>query len=129
MALKRILTDKAPKPIGPYSQGVAVDGKVLYTAGQIAIDPATGGIVEGDIKVQTRQVLKNLDEILRAGGASMKSVVKTTVFMKDMNEFASMNEVYSEFFAESAPARSTVEVRRLPKDVRVEIEAVALIGE
>ncbi len=129
MAVKRILTDKAPAPIGPYSQAVAVDGKFLYTAGQVAIDPATGNVVEGDIKVQTRQVLKNLEAILKAGGSSLKSVVKTTVFLKDMNEFGSMNEVYGEFFSVSAPARSTVQVSRLPKDVKVEIEAIALIGE
>jgi 2-iminobutanoate/2-iminopropanoate deaminase len=84
-------------------------------------------VVEGDIKAQTRQVLKNLDAILKAGGASLKSVFKTTVFLKDMNEFAAMNEVYAEFFAESKPARSTVEVARLPRDVKVEIEAVALV--
>lgn len=129
MPVKRIQTDKAPAPIGPYSQAVAADGKFLYTAGQVAIDPATGNVVEGDIKVQTRQVLKNLEAILNAGGSSLKSVVKTTVFLKDMNEFGSMNEVYGEFFSVSAPARSTVQVSRLPKDVKVEIEAIALIGE
>lgn len=127
MGLRKILTKNAPAPIGPYSQAIAVDGKFLYTAGQVAIDPATGNVVEGDIKVQTRQVLKNLDAILKEGGSSLKSVVKTTVFLKDMGEFAAMNEVYGEFFAGSAPARSTVEVARLPKDVRVEIEAIALI--
>jgi 2-iminobutanoate/2-iminopropanoate deaminase len=127
MPLRRITTDQAPNPIGPYSQAILVDGKFLYTAGQVAIDPATGQVVEGDIKAQTRQVLKNLDAILKAGGASLKSVFKTTVFLKDMNEFAAMNEVYAEFFAESKPARSTVEVARLPRDVKVEIEAVALV--
>lgn len=127
MALQRITTDQAPNPIGPYSQAILVDGKFLYTAGQVAIDPATGQVIEGDIKAQTRQVLKNLDAILKAGGASLKSVFKTTVFLKDMNEFAAMNEVYAEFFSASKPARSTVEVARLPKDVKVEIEAVALV--
>lgn len=127
MSLRRITTDQAPNPIGPYSQAILVDGKFLYTAGQVAIDPATGHVIEGDIKAQTRQVLKNLDAILKAGGASLKSVFKTTVFLKDMNEFAAMNEVYAEFFSESKPARSTVEVARLPKDVKVEIEAVALV--
>lgn len=127
MYLRRITTDQAPNPIGPYSQAILVDGKFLYTAGQVAIDPATGHVIEGDIKAQTRQVLKNLDAILKAGGASLKSVFKTTVFLKDMNEFAAMNEVYAEFFSESKPARSTVEVARLPKDVKVEIEAVALV--
>lgn len=127
MALKRILTDKAPSPIGPYSQAMEVDGKFIYTAGQIAIDPATNSLVQGDIKAQTRQVIKNLEAILKAGGSSLKSVFKTTVFLKDMGEFTAMNEVYGEFFSESAPARSTVEVARLPRDVKVEIEAVAII--
>jgi 2-iminobutanoate/2-iminopropanoate deaminase len=127
MALQRITTDKAPNPIGPYSQAVLVDNKFLYTAGQIAIDPATGQIVEGDIKAQTRQALKNLEAILKAGGASLATVFKTTVFLNDMNEFAAMNEVYTDFFSESKPARSTVEVARLPKDVKVEIEAIALV--
>ena len=126
MALKKILTDKAPAPIGPYSQAILVDGKI-YTAGQIAIDPATNKLVEGDIKAQTRQVCKNLETILRAAGSSLASVFKTTVFLKDMNEFSAMNEVYGEFFGQSAPARSTVEVARLPKDVNVEIEAVAVV--
>jgi 2-iminobutanoate/2-iminopropanoate deaminase len=127
MPVKNILTDKAPAPIGPYSQAILVDGKFLYTAGQVAIDPATNQLVEGDIKVQTRRVLQNLEAILKAGGASLSAVVKTTVFLKDMNEFAAMNEVYAEFFSESKPARSTVEVARLPKDVRVEIEAIAVV--
>jgi len=127
MALKRILTEQAPAPIGPYSQAIAVSDTFLYTAGQIAIDPATNELIEGDIKAQTRQVLKNIDAILKAGGATLQSVFKTTVFIKDMKEFAAMNEVYGEFFSESAPARSTVEVARLPRDVKVEIEAVALI--
>lgn len=129
MTLKRILTDKAPAPIGPYSQAIAVSDTFVYTAGQIAIDPATNKLIEGDIKAQTRQALKNIEAILQTGGASLQSVFKTTVFLKDMNEFAAMNEVYGEFFSESAPARSTVEVARLPKDVKVEIEAVALIGQ
>jgi 2-iminobutanoate/2-iminopropanoate deaminase len=125
--MKVIYTEKAPKPIGPYSQGIIVDGRFVYTAGQVAIDPATNQLVQGDIKVQTRQVLKNVDAILKAAGSSMKSVVKTTVFLKDFNDFAAMNEVYAEFFSESAPARSTVEVARLPRDMKVEIEAVAVI--
>jgi 2-iminobutanoate/2-iminopropanoate deaminase len=127
MALKKILTDKAPAPIGPYSQAILVDDRTVYTAGQIAIDPATGQLVDGDIKAQTRQVLKNVEQIVLAAGASLKSVIKTTVFLKDMSEFAAMNEVYAEFFSGSAPARSTVEVARLPRDVRVEIEAIALV--
>jgi 2-iminobutanoate/2-iminopropanoate deaminase len=124
---QKILTDKAPTPIGPYSQAILVDGKFLYTAGQIPIDPSTGKMVEGDIKVQTRQVLKNIEAVLIAGGSSLTSVIKTTVFLKDMNEFAAMNEVYNEFLSVSSPARSTVEVARLPRDARVEIEAIALV--
>ena len=127
MPLQKILTQKAPAPIGPYSQAILVNGTFLYTAGQIPLDPSTNALVEGDIKAQTRQVLRNLEEILRAGGASLASVVKTTVFLKDMNDFAAMNEVYAEAFGGSAPARSAVEVARLPKDVKVEIEAVALV--
>jgi len=129
MALKKILTQQAPSPIGPYSQAVAVDGKFIYTAGQIAIDPATNSLIEGDIKAQTRQVIKNLEAILAAGGSSLQSVFKTTVFLKDMGEFAAMNEVYGEFFSETSPARSTVEVARLPRDVKVEIEAIAHIQQ
>lgn len=127
MAIQKILTREAPAPIGPYSQAILLDEKMLYTAGQIPIDPTTSGIVEGDIKVQTRQVLKNLEAVLRAAGCSTSSVIKTTVFLKDMGEFAAMNEVYAEFFSVSAPARSTVEVSRLPKDVKVEIEAIAVV--
>ncbi len=123
----KILTDKAPAPIGPYSQAILVDGKFIYTAGQIAIDPATGTIVPGDIKDQTRQAIKNVGQILITGGSSLKSVFKTTVFLKDMNEFSAMNEVYGEFFSATAPARSTVEVARLPRDAKVEIEAIALV--
>jgi len=127
MSNQKILTDKAPKPIGPYSQGIIVDGRFVYTAGQVAIDPVTNQVVEGDIKAQTRQVLKNIEAVLRAANATMDSVVKTTVFLKDFNDFASMNEVYAEFFSGSAPARSTVEVGRLPRDLKIEIEAVAVI--
>jgi 2-iminobutanoate/2-iminopropanoate deaminase len=127
MPTKKILTETAPAPIGPYSQAVLVDGKFLYTAGQIALDPKTASLVSGDIKAQTRQVIKNVEQVLLAGGASLKSVFKTTVFLKDMNEFGAMNEVYAEFFSATAPARSTVEVARLPKDAKVEIEAVALV--
>ncbi len=127
MPTKKLLTNKAPAPIGPYSQAILVDKKYIYTAGQVAIDPATGALVPGDIKDQTRQAIKNLEQILKTGKSSLKSVFKTTVFIKDMNEFAAMNEVYSEFFSATAPARSTVEVARLPKDARVEIEAVALV--
>jgi 2-iminobutanoate/2-iminopropanoate deaminase len=126
-SVSKILTGEAPAPIGPYSQAILVDKKFIYTAGQIAIDPATSAIVPGDIKDQTRQAIKNLEQILIAGKSSLKSVFKTTVFLKDMNEFGAMNEVYSEFFSATAPARSTVEVARLPRDAKVEIEAVALV--
>lgn len=126
MAKTIIQTPAAPAPIGPYNQAVAT-GSLIFVSGQIPIDPVTGQVVEGDIKVQAERVLKNLQAILEAAGSSLARVVKTTVFIKDMNEFAAMNEVYGRFFADksAAPARSTVEVARLPKDVRVEIEAVA----
>ena len=127
MAKQTILTQNAPAPIGPYSQGITAQGSLLYTAGQIGLVPATGQVIGHDIKAQTRQTLENLKAILEEGGSSLSSVVKTTVFLKDMNEFAAMNEVYGEFFKESPPARSTIEVARLPKDVRVEIEAVGLV--
>jgi 2-iminobutanoate/2-iminopropanoate deaminase len=127
MEKKIIYTDKAPKPIGPYSQAATASGTMIFTAGQIPLDPVSGQLVEGDIKAQTRQVMKNIDAILKQAGVSFASVVKTTVFLKDMNEFPPMNEVYGEYFKENPPARSTVEVARLPKDVRVEIEVIALI--
>jgi 2-iminobutanoate/2-iminopropanoate deaminase len=127
--MKRIvLTPLAAAPIGPYNQAV-ITGHLVYTSGQIPLDPASGQLVAGDIKAQTEMVFKNLQAILAAAGTGLDRVVKTTVFLKDMTEFAAMNEVYGRFFADkaNAPARSTVEVARLPKDVRVEIEAVAEI--
>lgn len=129
MAIQKIFTAKAPAPIGPYSQAILVDGKFLYLAGQIPLDPVHGKIVEGDVKAQTRQVFKNIDAVLHAAGTSFQSVVKSTVFLKDMNDFAAMNEVYTEFLNSAAPARSTVEVARLPRDARVEIEVVAVITQ
>jgi 2-iminobutanoate/2-iminopropanoate deaminase len=123
-----IATPAAPGAIGPYSQGVVTAQGMLYTAGQIALNPATGELVGGDVKAQTRRVMENLKAILEAGGASLSSVVKTTVFLKDMGEFAAMNEVYGEFFSGAPPARSTVEVARLPRDVKVEIEAIAVVS-
>lgn len=123
-----IHTGNAPAAIGPYSQAVKMQGTLVYTAGQIALDPATGQIIEGDVKAQTRRVMENLKAILDAAGTGFANVVKTTVFLKDMNEFAAMNEVYGEYFKENPPARSTVEVARLPRDVRVEIEVIALAG-
>jgi 2-iminobutanoate/2-iminopropanoate deaminase len=126
---KRIIgTPRAPAAIGPYSQAVLAGNELLFTAGQIGIVPQTGAIAADDIKGQTRQVLQNLKALLEDAGSGLELVVKTTVYLKDMNEFASMNEVYGEYFRESPPARSTVEVARLPKDVRVEIEAIALVA-
>lgn len=122
-----IKTDKAPLPIGPYNQAIAVQGQILYTAGQIALDPKTGAMVGTTIQEQTKQVCENLKAILIASHTDLKHVVKTTVFLKNFNDFAAMNEVYGQYFGESAPARSTVEVARLPKDALVEIEVVALI--
>jgi 2-iminobutanoate/2-iminopropanoate deaminase len=122
-----IYTDEAPKPIGPYSQGVTASGTMLFTAGQIPIDAKSGQLVTGDIKTQTRLVMLNIEAILKQAGATFGSVVKTTVFMKDMNEFPAMNEIYGEYFKVNPPARSTVEVARLPRDVRVEIEVIAII--
>lgn len=122
-----ISTPAAPGAIGPYSQAVRC-GDLIFTAGQIALDPATGKLVEGNVTVQTRRVLDNVKAILDAAGSGLDRVVKTTVFLKDMGEFAAMNAVYAEFFPADPPARSTVEVARLPRDVRVEIEAVALAG-
>lgn len=122
-----IATPHAPGAIGPYSQGIVAAQQFVFTAGQIAIDPQSGRIAGNDIASQTRQVLENLKAILEAGGSNLANVVKTTVFMKDMSEFAAMNEIYVQYFKEAPPARSTVEVARLPRDVRVEIEAVGLV--
>ena len=117
-------TDKAPKAMGPYSQAIRV-GELLFCAGQTPLDPATGNMVEGDIEAQTRRVLQNLGAVVEAAGTSMSKVVKTTVFLQDMNDFQRMNAVYGEFFPKDPPARSTVQVARLPRDARVEIELVA----
>ncbi len=122
--MKAISTKKAPAAIGPYSQAIRV-GNLVYTSGQIPIDPATGAFVEGGIKEQTRQSLTNVRAILAEAGLAMSDVVKTTVFMADMNDFAEMNAVYAEFFAEPYPARSAVAVKTLPKGALVEIEVVA----
>lgn len=121
-----VTTNEAPAAIGPYSQAVVWQG-LVFVSGQIPLDPATGALVEGDIATQTRRVLRNLDAILREAGSSLGSVLKTTVYLKDMGEFPLMNQVYAEFFGESLPARATVEVSRLPKDVAVEIDAVATV--
>ena len=124
--MKEISTKKAPAAIGPYSQAIRL-GNLIYTSGQIPIDPATGVLVEGGIKEQTRQSLTNVKAILEEAGVSMSQVVKTTVFLADMNDFADMNAVYAEFFTEPYPARSAVAVKSLPKGASVEIEVVAAI--
>ena len=120
-----IQTDQAPKAIGPYSQAIRTNGFV-FASGQIPIDPETGQFVAGGIAEQTQQVIKNLSRVLEAAGSGLDRVVKTTVFLADMEEFAAMNEVYGRFFSEEPPARATVEAARLPRDARVEIEAIAL---
>lgn len=127
MQLSTVQTENAPAAIGPYSQGIIV-GSMVYTAGQIPLDPATMQIVGTTIEKQTARVFENLKAILESAGASLGSVVKTTVFLSDMGEFAAMNEVYARYFGAHKPARSTVQAARLPKDVKVEIEAIAAIG-
>ncbi len=122
-----IATEQAPKAIGPYSQAVVSNG-IAYLSGQIALDPATGQLLEGDIGAQTARVLENLKAVLAACGSSLEQVLKTTVYLKDMSEFARMNEVYARYFPAAPPARSTVEVARLPRDVRIEIDAIARVG-
>jgi len=124
---KAVQTDTAPKALGPYSQAIAAGG-MIYCAGQIPLDPATGNVVAGGVAEQTHQVLKNLRAVLKPAGSDLDRAVKTTVFIKNMNDFAAMNEVYgrSEYFGSQPPARSTVEVARLPRDVLVEIEVTAL---
>jgi 2-iminobutanoate/2-iminopropanoate deaminase len=124
---KIISTDRSPKAIGPYSQAVVSHG-LAYLSGQIPLDPATGLLVEGDIVWQTTRVLENLKALLEAAGSSLERVVKTTVYLKDMEEFAKMNEVYGTYFTVAPPARATVEVARLPRDVRVEIDCIAEVG-
>jgi len=120
-----ISTPDAPKAIGPYSQGIRA-GNLVFTSGQVAFDPATQQIVDGDISAQTDRVLKNLSAILKAAGCGLRDVLRCTVFLKNMDDFAAMNTVYGKYFETPFPARSTVEVRRLPKDVLVEIDVIAL---
>jgi 2-iminobutanoate/2-iminopropanoate deaminase len=124
---KEVKTDKAPKAIGPYSQGVIANGFV-FCSGQIPLDPASGELNTGPIEDQARLVLKNLGAVLEAAGSSFDRVVKTTIFLQDMNDFSKVNQVYAEFFKPPFPARATVQVARLPRDAKVEIEAVALVG-
>lgn len=124
--IETVATDRGPKAIGPYSQAIRANGFV-FLSGQIPLDPTTQQVVEGDAAVQTERVLENLKAVVEAAGSSIQRVVKTTVFLADMNDFAAMNEVYSRYFVTHRPARSTVEVARLPKNVRVEIDLIALI--
>jgi 2-iminobutanoate/2-iminopropanoate deaminase len=124
---KIISTDRAPKAIGPYSQAVVVNG-LAFLSGQIPIDPETNQLIQGDVVAQTVRVLENMKIVLEACGSSLAQVVKTTVFVKDLGEFATINETYAKYFPENPPARSTVEAARLPRDVRVEIECVAIVG-
>ncbi len=122
-----IATEQAPKAIGPYSQAVVWNG-VAFLSGQIPLDPSTNQIVDGDVEAQTARVLENLKAVLEACGSSLDRVLKTTVYLKDMGEFARMNDVYGRFFTSNPPARATVEVARLPRDVRVEIDVIAAVG-
>jgi 2-iminobutanoate/2-iminopropanoate deaminase len=124
--IEPVATDRGPKAIGPYSQAVKANGFV-FLSGQIALDPLTQQIIDGDVSKQTQRVLENLKGIVEAAGSSIQRVVKTTVFLADMNDFAAMNEVYARYFVAHPPARSTVEVARLPRDVRVEIDVIALL--
>jgi len=121
-----IQTNQAPAAVGPYSQAVKID-RLVFVAGQVPIDPATGQLAEPDIQVQTRQALKNVAAVLQAAGTDMGRVVKATVFLADMEDFARMNEIYAEFFPTDPPARACVQVARLPRDARVEIEAIAVL--
>jgi 2-iminobutanoate/2-iminopropanoate deaminase len=126
--LRNVSTEKAPKAIGPYSQGVIANG-FLFTAGQIALDPATGEVVPGDVVEQTRRVLANLQAVLAAAGATWNDVVRTTVFLQDMGDFAKVNEEYANTLGGARPARSTVQVSALPRGVKVEIDAIAFVGD
>jgi 2-iminobutanoate/2-iminopropanoate deaminase len=119
-----VITDRGPKPIGPYSQAIKANG-FIFLAGQVALDPKTGELVGSDIRQQTERALENIKGILEAAGVNLHHVIKTTVFLKDMNDFAGMNEIYARYFTAAPPARSTVQVSRLPKDALVEIEVIA----
>jgi len=122
-----IATDQAPRAIGPYSQAVRA-GNVIFASGQIPIDPATGEFVAGGVAEQTEQVMRNITAVLEAAGSGLNQIVKTTVFLADMNDFTAMNEVYARFFPETPPARATIQAARLPRDAKVEIEAIAVLG-
>ena len=127
---KIVKTDQAPAPVGPYNQGIVASGKMLFASGQICLDAKTGELVGSTVAEQTEKVLQNLTTVVKAAGAELTDVVKTSVFLKDMNDFGAMNEVYARHFGdESAPARACVEVARLPKDVLVEIECIAMVPD
>jgi 2-iminobutanoate/2-iminopropanoate deaminase len=125
---KTIATERAPQAVGPYSQAV-VHGGVAYLSGQIPLDPVSGELVPSDVALQTEQVLKNLQAVLEACGSSLEKVLKVTVYLKDMNDFARMNEVYGRFFKQNPPARAAIQVARLPKDVGIEMDAIAIAGD
>src|SRR4051812_44748923 len=127
MPLKQVSTDKAPSAIGPYSQGIVANG-LLFTAGQIALDPKAGKIVEGGVVEQTERVMQNLEEVLRAAGATWSDVVKTTVYLADLSHFPTVNEIYGKRLGDARPARSTVQVSGLPRGALVEIDAVAVVS-
>ena len=124
MAKEFVYSKNAPQPIGPYSQAIKLNN-LIYSSGQIALNPQTGQIVDGDIKAQTKQTLENIKAILKAGGSDISKVIKVTVYLKNIGDFTGMNEVYSEYFGESKPARSTIEAARLPKDSLIEIDVIA----
>jgi 2-iminobutanoate/2-iminopropanoate deaminase len=127
MSRQAVQTDLAPKAIGPYSQAIGTGG-FLFLSGQIPLDPATMALVEGDVREQAHQVMRNLRSVLEASGSSLDAVVRTTIFLADLDDFAAVNEIYGSYFAAPPPARSTVQVARLPRDARVEIDAIAFLG-
>jgi 2-iminobutanoate/2-iminopropanoate deaminase len=124
MAKQAVSSPDAPKAIGPYSPAIRA-GQLLFVSGQVAIDPTAGDLIDGDVRAQTRRVMENIGALLKAGGLSFADVVRTTVFLADMNDFTAMNEVYGRYFSAPAPARATVQVARLPRDARVEIDVIA----
>lgn len=126
MNKEQVYTKKAPEPIGPYSQAIKINN-LVFTSGQIAIDPETGNFIGGEIREQTKQTIRNIEAILEAAGSDISKVIKVTVYLKDVNEFTAMNEVYEEYFGKSKPARSTAESPRLPKDAKIELDVVAYI--